>query len=244
VGAVLLGVGGQDALMLNPQPQPPDIELGEAVDPARGERDPVVGPDRLGEAEGPEGLLEDGAHPAPFRGAEPLTRQQVPRVLIGNRQRVAVDPVPGPELALEVGRPEIIRRAGRWRHDAGVLVRPAPPALLDQAPTRQQIARRADGRPRHAGIPRLQPVQELLRPPAWMGPPGGTDELGDIPGNPVRTVVRGAAPVLQAPPAFLREALEPFVAGLATDAVPRAQLGHRVQAALVIGDEAFTLVHG
>jgi hypothetical protein len=29
-------------------------------------------------------------------------------VLVGHRERVAVDPVAGPELALEIGRPQVI----------------------------------------------------------------------------------------------------------------------------------------
>ena len=43
VRAVLLGVRRQDALVLNTEPDPPDVELGEAVDRLGGERDAVVG---------------------------------------------------------------------------------------------------------------------------------------------------------------------------------------------------------
>ena len=43
VGAVLLRVRGQDALVLNPQAQPPDVERGESVQRRGGERDAVVG---------------------------------------------------------------------------------------------------------------------------------------------------------------------------------------------------------
>lgn len=43
VRPVLPGRGGEDALMLNAQPQPPDVELGDPVDPSGGEGDAVVG---------------------------------------------------------------------------------------------------------------------------------------------------------------------------------------------------------
>ena len=43
---VLLGTPRLNALMLNPQAHPPDVELGEAMQAPAGERHPVVGPDR------------------------------------------------------------------------------------------------------------------------------------------------------------------------------------------------------
>ena len=49
-----------------------------------------------------------------------VAAEQVARVLVGDRQRIAVDPIAGAELALEVRGPEIIGlRRGR-RHDAGM----------------------------------------------------------------------------------------------------------------------------
>lgn len=133
-------------------------------------------------------------------------------MLIGDRQGVAVDPVPGPEVALEVGGPQIVGLGGRRGDDPGMVMRLAPPALLRQAAAREQIARRADGGLGNARMPGLEPLQNLLRPPAGMRPPGRTEELGDVPGDPVRTVVRGPAPVLEAPPTLLREAGQPLVA--------------------------------
>jgi hypothetical protein len=52
------------------------------------------------------------------------------------------------------------------------------------------------------------------------------------------------ASIFQATPPFLMVALEPLVAGLSTDAIAGADLCSRVQAAPIIGNEAFTLFHG
>ena len=244
VGAVLLRVSRQDPLVLDPELQPPDIELGEAVDAAGGERHAVIGADRLRQAKGAEGVLEDRAHAAPLGRAEALAGEQVARVLVGDRQRVTVEPVAGPEVAFEVGRPEVVGGGGRQRHDARMLMGPAAPALLDQAPAGQQVARRTHGRPGEGRIPGLEPVEQFLGSPAGVSATGGADQLGHGRRDAMRAVVGCPTLVVQRGPAALLEAVEPLVAGLATDPVPRAQLRHRVQAAPLVGDEAFTFVHG
>jgi hypothetical protein len=77
-----------------------------------------------------------------------------------------------------------------------------------------------------------------------MCPPGGTDQLGYIRRYPMGAVVRSPAPVTETGATALVETFEPFVAGLATDAVACAEFSHGVQIAPMIGDEAFTLFHG
>ena len=51
-----------------------------------------------------------GRTPDAPRRQQAVAREQVARVLVGDRQRIAVDPIAGPELAFEVGGPEIIGR--------------------------------------------------------------------------------------------------------------------------------------
>ncbi|MGH3927018.1 MAG: hypothetical protein ACRDTT_29820 [Pseudonocardiaceae bacterium] len=52
-------------------------------------------PDRVGEAKAAEGALEHRPDAVPLRGSQALAREQVASVLIGDRQRIAVDPVLG-----------------------------------------------------------------------------------------------------------------------------------------------------
>jgi len=113
VGTVLLGVSGQDPLMLNAEADPPDVQLGQAVNPSCRERYAVVCPDRAREPMLTEQPIEDRAYSVALRRQEPMAGQQVARVLVRNRQRVAVDPVAGSKMPFEVRRPEIVRLGGR-----------------------------------------------------------------------------------------------------------------------------------
>src|SRR5712691_344717 len=58
------------------------------------------------------------------------------------------------------------------------------------------------------------------------------------------TSMRRSAPIAQRLPAAFVKPIEPLVAGLAADVVPRAQFCHRIQADLPVADESFTLFHG
>jgi hypothetical protein len=165
-------------------------------------------------------------------------------VLVGDRQRVAVDAVAGAEVALEVRGPEVVGLRGGRRDDAGVLVVPPAPPFLDQAATGQQIAGGADGGPVQGRLARPQPGQELGGPPAGMLPTRGADHGRDVRRDAVRALMRRAAPIAQALTAVRLEAGEPLVAGLAADTVSRAQLSHRIEVHPVILDEALALVHG
>ncbi len=69
-------------------------------------------------------------------------------------------------------------------------------------------------------------------------------ELGQLFGDAVRTVMRGVAAILPAPPALLVIAGEPLVAGLPADPVAGAELRARAQPAPIVGDEAFALFRG
>ncbi len=93
VRPVLLGRGGVNALMLDPEAHPPDVELREAMDATRREGDAVVGPDGPRQAELAEGVLEDRAGAPALDARQPSTGEQIARVLIGNRERVAPHPI-------------------------------------------------------------------------------------------------------------------------------------------------------
>ena len=92
-----------------------------------------------------------------------MARQQAAAVQVRDGERVAPDPIPGSEVALDVGRPKIIRLCGhRWPPRVLVVTSP-PPHLLQPLP-RQQVAGRAAGRKVQVLAPQLQPVQQLPWP--------------------------------------------------------------------------------
>jgi hypothetical protein len=230
--------------VLNPQTQPPHVELRQAVDPGGGKGDAVVGADGAGQAVLAEQAVEDGAHPVALRGEQGVTRQEVTGVLVGDGERVAIDAVAGPEVPLEVGGPEVVGLRRRRGDDAGMLVVASTPALLYEAAASEEIAGGADGGPVQGRLPRPQPGQELGGPSARMLPARGADHGRDVRRDAVGALMRGATAIAQTLAAVLIEAIEPFVAGLAADAVPRAEFDHRIQVQPVILDEALSLVHG
>ena len=116
---ILLRLAWVNALMHDAEAQPPDVQIGQPVTRLRGERHAVVGRDGPREPVLAEGALEAGFRGQGFRGEQSVAHQQETRVLVGDGERIAVHPVPGPELALEVGRPEVVRRPGADRHHAG-----------------------------------------------------------------------------------------------------------------------------
>src|SRR3990172_9196718 len=244
VGAVLLRPSRVNALVLDPEAHPPDVELREAVDAAGGKGHPVVGANRPRKAIGPEGALEDRPCPRAVGGRQPEAGQQEARVLVRDRERIAGNAIARRELAFEVGGPEIVGfRRGR-RDPPRVLVGAPPPPLRDETSAGQQIADRTDGGPRAAGVPRPEIVQELASSPVGMLAARGAEERGDLRADAVGAVVRGTTPVDEAATAILLEALQPLVAGLAADAIVGTELGHGVEPLPLIGDERGTLVHG
>ena len=228
VGAILLRPAWMNPLMLDPEPHPPDVQVREPVNRLRRERYAVVGADRTWQAVLPERALEDGARRHGFRREEPMTGQQKPRMLIRDRERVAVHPVARAELPFEVRGPQVIRFARGDRDHARVLMRPAAGALVHQPAAREEIGDRARRRPLfHRGMSRREDLEQLPRAPEGMLTAQLAELLGAGLGNPVRAVMRGPTPICQSTAALLRIALEPLVPNTSADPVPRAQLGHR-----------------
>src|ERR1700680_3953897 len=100
VRSVLIRSSGKDALMLNSEPHPPDVEIRQPVNGLGREGDAVVGPDRTWHPVFAESSLEDGPSCHCLRGEEPVTGQEKSRVLVGDGEGVAVAPVAGLELSL------------------------------------------------------------------------------------------------------------------------------------------------
>jgi hypothetical protein len=247
VGAILLGGGGANALVLDPQPHPPDVELREAVDAAGREGHAVVCANGPRQPELAEGVFEDGSRSPALDVGEPPTREQVAGVLVADGEGIAPDRVLGSELTFEVGRPEVVGRGRHGRHHAWMLARSAAPTLLQQAFAGVQVPHRAHGRPvplGDLGVPRPEPGEQLARPPVGMGLPRVAQEDRERLADPVRAVMGRVAPVSQPAPAVLGKAGQPFIAGLATDPVAGTQLRSGVQAAPIVNDEVFALVHG
>lgn len=217
------------------------------MDAAGGERDPIVGPDGPGQAELPEGPLEDGTDALALDGEQPPAGQQIAGVLIADGERKAPHGIPRRELAFEIGGPQIVGCRRDWGHHTGVPMRPPAAPPLDQARPGEQVARSADGRPgrfRDLWVPRSEPGQQLARPPIRMRPPRCTQQLGDRRGDAVRAVMRDMAAILQARLPLLVVTVQPFVARLPADSISGAEFCPRVESKPIVGDKASAEFHG
>jgi hypothetical protein len=108
VPAVLIGLAGLDELGADAELDPADGELREAADGSGCERRPVVGPDPVGQAERSEQVLEAGGGGFEIEAGQGAAVQEIAGVSILDGERVAVTAVPGLELTLEVGGPDVI----------------------------------------------------------------------------------------------------------------------------------------
>jgi hypothetical protein len=204
------------------------------VQARRRERHAVVGANGTGQAELPEEALEVRVHRERLGGAQALAGEQIARVEIRDCEGIAVFAVAGAELALEVGRPEIVRGVRRGRHDARMRGAISAPARFDQSGAFEHVARGADRGLAHSRVPKAEPVHEFLRAPVTVLASRLAEERRDLVRHLVRAVVGRAARIGQALPTLPIVAGHPFVAHTTTDLEPGAELGHR-EAAGVIG---------
>src|SRR5688500_14029414 len=135
VAAVLLRMARSDALDGDAETEPPDGKLRQIEEGVRaGEGNAVVGADGGGQAALPEEALEGGDRRLLTGGVERLAHEQEAGGVVGDGERIAVAAIAEPELALEVGAPQIVgSRALGERRALGAVAAPAHAA--DQAVT-------------------------------------------------------------------------------------------------------------
>src|SRR5213594_1024527 len=113
VPAILLGLSGLDELGLNAEPDPPDRERRQPSQRIRGERRAVVRADPFGQPVAAKQSPKDGPTGLDGRLQQSAAAEQEAGRGVLDRQRIAVDAVPGPELPLEIGSPDRVRLVER-----------------------------------------------------------------------------------------------------------------------------------
>ena len=213
------------------------------MNPERAERGPVVALDRGRQPDLAKEPLEDRLRLGRAYRAERGAAQQVARVLIRNGQRITVLPVAGPELPLEVGRPQIIGGLRDRARRPGMVPMVPAPSGLNQAAAPEQVARRAGGRPFHFGPTLGQPHQQLAGTPVRMLAPRLHDRCRHFRVQPMGAAMGRAAPLEEPGRTAHVIPIAPFVAGPPTDAVALTQFRHRVEASFRVRHEAHPLLH-
>src|SRR5213083_2142949 len=159
--------------------------------------------------------------------------EERPAEVIGDRERVAVLPVSGLELPLEVRRPHLVRSLRLER--SGTRVRPllATPVLAEPAVPLKDVVDRTARRPGDRGRSRPEHLQELLRSPSVLDA-GGEDQRLDLRRRPMRARMRRPASLGHPRAARLPKAAHPLVTGRPRHTVPLAELRHRPLAAFEV----------
>ena len=172
-----------------------------------------------------------------------MAAQQKPRVLIGERERIAIRAIPRAELPFEIRGPEIVRRGRHGPHHARMNGRPPPPPVY-QAVARQEIRDCARRRPvGHAGVMPRQHRQQLAGPPERMRDALGNEEFRHRGANLVRASMRRMAPIHQPASSFGLIPGEPHEPNSPADPGPGAQRAHRVAITQRVPDKPFSLFH-
>src|SRR5438445_5423948 len=236
--------GASSLRIYNPEPDPPDVHRAQPMDARRAEGCPVVRADRAGQADVAEEPIE---HEPALLGADRrqgVTGEQIAAVLVGDRQGIAVRAIAGAEVALEVRGPHVVRPRGNEFGRARMLPGSAAAAPPHESPAVQEIARRTCCGQLEPRAAVGEPYEQLAGTPARVLPPRLDDRRRDGGGDAVRTAMRRAASFCEPGNADVRIAREPLVARLAANAVPGAQLGHRVQPPIPVRDEVQPFLHG
>ena len=191
-----------------------------------------------------ERALKHGPRGDGLRREKAVTGEEEARVLVGDRERVAIQSVAGAKLAFEVGAPQVVRRGRVGADDARMDRRPPAAAMLDQAAPGEQIGHGARGGPRpNPGMLVGQHLEQLARAPVGVRFTRRDEELRKPRCDRVRAVMWGATAVDQAPPSVGVVPGEPFVADAPTDAVAGAQRAHREAIAERVADEVEAFIH-
>jgi len=184
---VLLGVSGFDQFRIDAETDPPDREPRQAAERGGREGHAVVGSDDPREAEFLEEAREDGPGIQVGGGAEPLAAQEKTAEAIHNGQRITIEAVSSAELALEVGRPDLVgfghgRVGSPWVSRTG-----ASSALGDQAVPPEDVAARASRRPFPIGVFVGENREELFHSPAGVSLAGLNQRRHESRGSVMRT---------------------------------------------------------
>lgn len=242
VSAVLLGTAWGDALVSDPELEPPDVEAIEAVNSGRGEGGAVVAADGVGEAVFTEQTQELGFDPFCAHIQEAVAAEEIAAEVVDDGQGVAVEAIAHEELAFEVDRPDLVGSSGiNWR-GTRVLPTSATVSSLDPAISLEDVEDGAAGGPSAVRVTCPETLQDLSSTPSVTAV-FVEYQLDELVRSLVRARSRSSALIVEAVHSTLPIAVEPFVAGDPADPVASAQLRHSPVTTLEVLNEMMSFEH-
>src|SRR3954447_16697868 len=188
--SILLRLAGCNALGHDARLDHLHRQLREATHAARSKWRPVVGPQRLGQAELAEGRIDNRPDMIVVGAAQRLAAQQVTAVSVTQRQRLTMRAVAGQKPTLEVDAPNIVGAAAMGKRRARRRAAAAQPSLHRQAFAIEQFSDCARCRPGDRRCMALEPGPYLHRSPGRMFPPRHQAPLRDSSRYRLRVIER------------------------------------------------------
>src|SRR6266853_3188603 len=228
MAAVLLRLARLDALRHDAELEQPHRQLTESTERDAGEWNAIIGADRTRQSIVTEHRFETGPGAAALGPRQPLATEQVAAVVVADRQRIAALAITEPELAFEVGTPDVVRSAHRSKrlrlrwHLGSV-----PTPRHHQTVPLQNLAHRTHGRPAGGCLFSTQPSTHGHRSPTRMTSLQRHDRRHLLGGSRIRMSIRGTRPIDQPLATFRFAALHPFISGRSADIETATQLAHR-----------------
>ena len=169
VRAIRLRLSRMNALLLNAESHPPHMQVRQPVNGLSGAQDAMVRANRKRQSVFTKRALKDWTRRHRLRRKHAVTREQVPRVQIGDRERITIRPSTGAKLAVEIGGPQIIGDVRDGGHDAWMHWHATCAALVHESASRAQIGRGTRRRPIGDGrVSTRQDGQQFSRAPVRM----------------------------------------------------------------------------
>ena len=242
VSAVLLGTAWGDALVSDPELEPPHVEPIQAVNSRRGEGSAVVAADGIGEAVFTKQTQELGFDALCAYVQEAVAAQEIAAEVVEDGQGVAVEAVAHEELAFEVDRPDLVGSGGINWCGTRVLPTSATVSSLDPTISLEDVEDGAAGGPGAVRVTCPKTLQDLSSTPS-VAAVFVEYQLDELVRSLVRARSRSSALIVEAVHSTLPIAVEPFVARDPADPVASAQLRHRPVTALKVLNEMMSFEH-
>ena len=244
VATVLIWRRGLDEIRQDAELDPPDGEPGEAAKGDGSEGSAVVGTDPIREAEFPEQACENRPGARVRRACEPLTGKQISTEAILDGQGIAVEPVQGLELALEISGPDAVRRIKGSCGPAGMRPLPAFTSLLHETLALEILVQDLGGRDMPVRVQGEEPSPDLTRPPTHPSFAEFDSRFDHVRFGGIGTEMGCVGTVYETIRPFGQVSIKPFVTGLAADTIPMAECGVREKATSRFEDESLAFLHG
>ena len=187
---------------------------------------------------------EDGFSTGGSGRMKGLAAQEIAAEGVCDCEGETIESIAGFELALEVGRPEIVGREDRAGGLSGMTNTPPAPGFGYHAVTLQDIADSSAARQMPSRVALVYDFEELLAAPGGMAAAGFEERLYDLGGGLIRRTLGSSGAFFETHGSEPKITVDPFIGGLTRDPVELAEFCDGKGLSQEVGNELCSLFHG